>query len=232
MPKAPLRTLIAEGSGARQDGFRLWPAGPEWILEKEKLGELALGIPDGEVLKILGASATATKPILMEATGEWLIERSTAACVPWLRAGCSRHVFHGPSPLGRGPRIWLSAVGCRGLHGTMRMFMALLLPGVLAAADEASPAALRFDGEPEVVSEGHQFAEGMAFDVEGNFFFTDVPKGKLFRIDGKSGAKPIVVPPFGERPRCNYVRLSPDGRWLYAAFAKDIVRLRVGELVK
>lgn len=26
-----------------------------------------------------------------------------------------------------------------------------------------------FTGKPEVISEGHQFAEGMAFDTDGNF---------------------------------------------------------------
>ena len=40
-----------------------------------------------------------------------------------------------------------------------------------------------FKGELEVISEGHQFAEGMAFDADGNFYFTDVPAGKLFKID-------------------------------------------------
>lgn len=289
----------------------------------------------------------------------------------------------------------------------MRMLLVLLLPGLLVAADEPGPAAMLFEGEPEVVTEGHQFAEGMAFDGEGNFIFTDVPKSQLFRIDAKSGertlidgesggtngiaigpdgmiygcasrdkkiyrwdpksgerstvaegprsndiavakdgtiwftdpkeqlvwrvaaktrelskaaelpwnpngialnpkqdalfvaefysgtvhrlaiaedgtlgepkpgfklatpedgrghldgmlvlpcgwllsgtargiqcvppvgdksgAKPIVVPPFGERPRCNYVRVSPDGQWLYAAFAKDIVRLRMRQVTK
>ena len=45
---------------------------------------------------------------------------------------------------------------------------------------------------------------------------------------GKEGSGPlIVVPPPDGRPRCNYARISPDGAWLYAAFAKDILRRRV-----
>ncbi len=37
----------------------------------------------------------------------------------------------------------------------------------------------------------------------------------------------IVVPSPDGRPRCNYARISPDGKWLYAAFAKDILRRKV-----
>jgi len=47
---------------------------------------------------------------------------------------------------------------------------------------------------------------------------------------GKEGTHPlIVVPSPDNRPRCNYARISPDGQWLYAAFAKDILRRRVVE---
>jgi hypothetical protein len=47
---------------------------------------------------------------------------------------------------------------------------------------------------------------------------------------GEEGVHPlIVVPSPDNRPRCNYARISPDGQWLYAAFAKDILRRRVVE---
>jgi len=66
----------AAGSGARKDGFRLAPAGPDEFLANEKLGKLALGMPDGEVLKLLGGPAGSTRPVLQEATGEWVVDRS------------------------------------------------------------------------------------------------------------------------------------------------------------
>ena len=34
-------------------------------------------------------------------------------------------------------------------------------------------------GKLEVISSGHKFAEGLAFDSDDNFYFTDVPAGKL-----------------------------------------------------
>jgi hypothetical protein len=40
----------------------------------------------------------------------------------------------------------------------------------------------------------------------------------------------IIIPPFDDRPRCNYVRLSPDRKWLYAAFKDDLVRIRFKEV--
>lgn len=45
---------------------------------------------------------------------------------------------------------------------------------------------------------------------------------------GKEGSGPLIVVPSPDgRPRCNYARISPDGKWLYAAFAKDILRRKV-----
>ena len=37
----------------------------------------------------------------------------------------------------------------------------------------------------------------------------------------------IVIPSPGGRPRCNYVRLSPDGAWMYAAYKDDVLRRRL-----
>jgi len=66
----------AAGTGALQDGFRLFPAGPEGILDTEKFGDLSLGMPDGEVVKLLGAPGKSSKVIHVGATGEWMIDRS------------------------------------------------------------------------------------------------------------------------------------------------------------
>ncbi len=63
--------------------------------------------------------------------------------------------------------------------------------------------------EWEVVSGGHQFAEGMAWDREGHFYFTDVPRGQLLKIDRHTGAKTILD---GATGRANGIALGPDGR--------------------
>lgn len=97
-----------------------------------------------------------------------------------------------------------------------------------AGADELNPF---FEGEPVVVSEGHQFAEGMAFDAQGNFYFTDVPAGKLFRIDATTGEKTLFD---GDSGKTNGIAIGPDGR-LYgcAGGAKRIHQwdIKTGEKV-
>ena len=72
------------------------------------------------------------------------------------------------------------------------------------------------DSEWEMVSEEHQFVEGMAWDADGHFFFTDVQAKQLFRIDKDTGEKTIVVEHTG---RANGIAFGPDGR-LYGC-AKD-----------
>jgi hypothetical protein len=37
----------------------------------------------------------------------------------------------------------------------------------------------------------------------------------------------VVIPSPQGRPRNNYVRLSPDGEWIYTAYAADILRRRL-----
>ena len=41
---------------------------------------------------------------------------------------------------------------------------------------------------------------------------------------GEPLTSPIVIPIPDDLPRANYVRTSPDGRWLYVAHAKAILR--------
>jgi gluconolactonase len=63
----------------------------------------------------------------------------------------------------------------------------------------------------ELVSEGHRFTEGPAVNENGEFFFTDIPSSKIFKVgaDGKVGT-------FAEDTnRANGLMLGADGR-LYA----------------
>ena len=63
--------------------------------------------------------------------------------------------------------------------------------------------------EWEVVSDGHQFAEGMAWDADGHFIFTDVPRAQLFRVDKATGEKTLLD---GETGRANGIAFGPDGK--------------------
>ena len=69
----------------------------------------------------------------------------------------------------------------------------------------------------ETVSSGHQFAEGMAWDREGHFYFTDVPRGQLFKVERESGSKSLVD---GATGRANGIAFGPDGR-LYGCASGD-----------
>lgn len=84
-------------------------------------------------------------------------------------------------------------------------FLSVLNWGALRAAD------LVFEegSEWELVSEGHQFAEGMAWDEAGNFYFTDVPRALLYKIDAKSGERVLLDDNTG---KANGIAFGPDGR--------------------
>lgn len=63
-------------------------------------------------------------------------------------------------------------------------------------------------GKLEVISSGHKFAEGMAFDSDDNFYFTDVPAGKLFKVD-QDGKKTLFD---GNTGKTNGIAMGPDGK--------------------
>ncbi len=103
-------------------------------------------------------------------------------------------------------------------------WLLLLIPGRLLAAVAPAPAPapppdLVFapDSAWEVVSTGHQFAEGMAWDKNGQFYFTDVPRNELYRIDGVTGVKTLLD---GATGRANGIAFGPDGR-LYGCSSGD-----------
>ncbi len=64
----------------------------------------------------------------------------------------------------------------------------------------------------EIVSEGHQWAEGLAVTEDGTLYFTDVPASKLYRIT-PDGKRTLVVEDTGN---ANGISLGPDGK-LYGA---------------
>jgi sugar lactone lactonase YvrE len=93
------------------------------------------------------------------------------------------------------------------------LFALLLTPGVLSAADMV----FAQGSDWEVVSSGHQFAEGMAWDAAGDFYLTDVPRGQLFKVDRNSGARTLID---GATGRANGIAFGPDGR-LYGCASGD-----------
>lgn len=89
----------------------------------------------------------------------------------------------------------------------------LILPAGLPAADLV----FAEKSEWEVVSSAHQFAEGMAWDRDGHFYFTDVPRAQLFKVDRTTGVKSLVD---GATGRANGIAFGPDGR-LYGCASAD-----------
>jgi gluconolactonase len=93
-------------------------------------------------------------------------------------------------------------------------FLFFLTPFLMVSHGNEAPSL--FTGDPIVISEGHQFAEGMAFDGDGNFYFTDVPAGKLYKVDS-SGEKTLFD---GESGKTNGIAIGPDGM-LYGCAGGD-----------
>ncbi len=76
-----------------------------------------------------------------------------------------------------------------------------------------------------VTEDGKGFLDGMVVLPSGALLIGTSRGIQLVTPVGEEPARHIIIPPFGERPRCNYVRLSPDGKWLYAAFKDDLLKL-------
>ncbi|MBI4660456.1 MAG: SMP-30/gluconolactonase/LRE family protein [Verrucomicrobia bacterium] len=81
--------------------------------------------------------------------------------------------------------------------------------------DEALSKVLADGGEPgdwELVGEGYGFTDAACADSEGNFYFSDLPKGMIYRV-GAGDSKPSVWLENG--PKISGLKFGPDGK-LYA----------------
>jgi sugar lactone lactonase YvrE len=89
----------------------------------------------------------------------------------------------------------------------------LLFPVTLLAEDLV----FADNSEWEVISTGHQFAEGMAWGKDGHFYFTDVPRNQLFKVNKDTGEVTLIDDNTG---RANGIAFGPDGR-LYGCSSGD-----------
>lgn len=65
----------------------------------------------------------------------------------------------------------------------------------------------------QVVSEGHNWSEGMTLTADGTLWFTDVPDSELYKIT-PDGTQTLISDDTG---RANGIALGPDGHTLYTA---------------
>jgi len=83
------------------------------------------------------------------------------------------------------------------------------------AGDEALSKLLPDGGQPgdwELVGEGYAFTDAACSDAAGNFYFSDLPKGVIYRV-AAGESKPL--PWLENGPRVSGMKFGPDGK-LYA----------------
>jgi gluconolactonase len=79
----------------------------------------------------------------------------------------------------------------------------------LAVAQDVRLGDVLIDGQNwELVAEGFAFTEGPAVDLAGNLYFTDVFRGKIYRLNAQGKAEVFVDQSFGT----NGLMFGPDGR--------------------
>lgn len=78
--------------------------------------------------------------------------------------------------------------------------------------DEALSKILPEQGGWELVGEGYEFTDAACSDAEGNFYFSDLPRGQLYKVE--QDGKPVLWLEKG--PKISGMKFGPDGR-LYAA---------------
>lgn len=83
------------------------------------------------------------------------------------------------------------------------------------AGDEALSKVLEGGGKSgdwELVGEGYAFTDGACSDAEGNVYFSDLPKGTVYRVPAAGGA-PVAW--LNDGPKVSGLKFGPDGQ-LYA----------------
>lgn len=91
----------------------------------------------------------------------------------------------------------------------------LALP--LAAQDMPLSQIFPEDSQWELVAAGHEFADGLAADAEGNLYFSDVKGGDaVFKVDAGGKASKFIP----DAPGISGLKWGADGR-LYACVSKD-----------
>lgn len=69
----------------------------------------------------------------------------------------------------------------------------------------------------QVVSEGHRFTEAPAVDRHGNVYFSDVPAGKIHKLDAATGEQSTFV---DDGPPVSGLMFGPDNK-LYGCHIRD-----------
>jgi hypothetical protein len=79
-----------------------------------------------------------------------------------------------------------------------------------------------------VPSDGIGRLDGMMTLADGRLLIgTALGTQIVSRIGAANPARHIVIPSPQGRPRNNYVRISPDGVWMYTAYAADLLRRKL-----
>lgn len=101
---------------------------------------------------------------------------------------------------------------------TALLFAALaLFPAALAAQDMPLSQVLIPGEDWEVVTEGHEFTDGLATDAEGNLYFSDVKGGNAVYRVGPDGETTEFIP---DAPGISGLQWGADGK-LYACVARQ-----------
>lgn len=86
----------------------------------------------------------------------------------------------------------------------------LLALAVLPARSADAPPGLLAPGQGwELVGEGYGFTDAACADARGNFYFSDLPKGTLHRVDTAGQVTPFLE----NGPRISGLKVGPDGRF-------------------
>ncbi|HEU0010070.1 MAG TPA: SMP-30/gluconolactonase/LRE family protein [Verrucomicrobiae bacterium] len=90
--------------------------------------------------------------------------------------------------------------------------LASVAPAQNPTGDEALPKVLVPGEDWQLVGEGFGFTDGACADAEGNFYFSDLPKGVLHRVTPEGRVSAFLE----NGPQISGLKFGPDGK-LYAA---------------